>query len=315
MMEETEIGFPFIKGMTYGFLSNKGDWSNTKAFESFDIMKDSLNINTVILPVVAWQNNSQSTIIDFSGNLTVSDWEITHMIDYAHKKGLRVILKPMISLLDNSGRAYINFFDNDVPFEPSWNDWFRNYSKFILHMAKIAAETDCSILSVGCGLVQSERRENQWRELIADVRKVFSGFITYNSDKFQEDKIKWWDAVDVISASGYYAPEDFAPQLERIKTVVSSYKKPSLFLEAGCPSRAGASSCPNNLAHTGPANVREQAEYYKKLFSITKNLSWFYGFGLWNWPLDIYSKANADFDDTFCVYGKEAQNIIRIAYA
>jgi hypothetical protein len=309
------ISFPYIKGMTYGFVSNKGDWANKEAFESFDIMMDSLNINTVVLPVVAWQKNAQSTDIDYESKMTVNDWEVINMIDYAHKKGLRVILKPMINLLDGASRAYINFFDNDVPFEPSWSDWFKNYTKFILHMAEIAEETGCSILSVGCDLVQSERRETQWRELVDSVKKVYSGFLTYNTGKYQEDRVSWWDAVDVISSSGYYAPEDLANQLGRIKKVVAEYQKPFLFLEAGCPSRAGASSCPGKSEGMAPVSVREQSEYYKKLFSVTKDLSWFNGFGLWNWPLQIYGKTMAQFDDGYCVYGKEAQEIIKTAHA
>lgn len=314
-MNSNLIDFPYIKGMTYGYLSNKGDWSTKEAFESFDIMMDNLNINTVILPVVAWQKNCQSTEIDFKSSKTVGDWEIVNLIDYAHKKGLRVILKPMVNLLDGTNRAYINFLDNDIPFEPSWSDWFENYSKFIIHMAKLAAETGCSVFSVGCGLVQSEHRENQWRDLIDSVRKVYDGFITYNTDKFQEDRVKWWDAVDVISSSGYYAPIDFGIQLKRIKQVSEACSKPFLFLEAGCPSRSGASECPNNTEISAPVNEKEQAEYFKKLFSITKSLPWFYGFGLWEWPKQIYSKSKAQSDDGYCVYGKSAQSVINFEYA
>lgn len=315
IMNSKEFGFPYIKGMTFGYQSKKGDWSTKETFESFDIMMDSLNINTVILPVVAWQEKAQSTKIDFQSENTVSDWEIANLIDYAHKKGMRVILKPMINLSDETGRAYINFIDKDVPFEPSWSEWFESYSKFILHMAKIAAETGCSVFSIGCGLVQSEHREAQWRELIDSVRKVYGGFITYNTDKFQEDSIKWWDAVDVISSSGYYAQADLRIQLKRIEQVVKKYGKPFLFLEAGCPSRSGASVSPCNTEISAPVNEREQAEYYKKLFSITKDLTWFYGFGLWEWPKKIYSRSKAQNDDSFCVYGKAAQNVISYEYA
>lgn len=314
MNMDTIMDFPYIKGMTYGYMSKKGDWANKEAFESFDIMADSLNINTVVLPVVAWQKNAQSTEIDYEGK-TVSDWEITNMIDYAHKKGLRVVLKPMINLEDGTSRSYINFFDNDIPFEPSWDDWFKNYTKFILHMAEIANETCCSIFSVGCELVQSERRESQWRNLIKEVRNVYNGYITYNSGEYQEDKVEWWDAVDIISSCGYYAPEDIKSQLERIKRVVAAQGKPFMFLEAGCPSRAGASNCPNKGEIKAPVNIKEQADYYKKLFGVTKNLNWFYGFGLWNWPLHIYGKSGASYDDGYCVYGKEAQDVINIEYA
>ncbi len=309
------ISFPYIKGMTFGSVSKNGDWANKEVFDSFDMMIDCLNINTVVLDVVAWQKNTQSTEIDYEGKMTVSDWEIINMIDYAHKKGVRVILKPVVNLLDGTNSSYINFFDNDVPFEPSWKDWFKSYTKFILHMAEIARETGCSILSVGSELSQSEHRQSQWRELIESVRGIYSGFVTYNAGKYQEDNITWWDAVDVISSSGFYAIEDLSVQLNRINKSVSVYEKPFMFLEAGCPSRAGASGNPNKSESTAPVSVREQTEYYKNLIGLTKNLSWFYGFGLWNWPTKLYSKTMAQYDDGYCVYGKEAQEIVKAAHS
>lgn len=297
MSVNNTIDFPFIKGMTFGFMAKKGDFAAYETFRSFDLMVESLNINTVVLPVVAWQKNAQSTIIDYESPNTVGDWEIENMIDYAHKKGLRVILKPIVNLLDGTWHAYINFFDRSVPNEPSWEEWFQSYSKFILHMVGIAQKTGCSIFSVGCELVQSEEREKEWRRLIGDVREVYDGFITYGADKYQEDHVSWWDAVDLISSSGYYSYCDLSTQAQRIKNVVSKYKKPFIFLEAGCPSRAGASSCPNKWEINAPVNTREQAEYYKKLFLVTKDLSWFYGYGLWDWPLSIYIRDRVSIDD------------------
>ena len=59
------------------------------------------------------------------------------------------------------------------------------------------------------------RRE--WRALIAEVRAVYDGLVTYNCDKYQEDHVGWWDAVDVISSSGYYPVDDWENQLDRIE--------------------------------------------------------------------------------------------------
>lgn len=315
MTTSSILDFPYIKGMTFGFNARKGDFASISTYRSFDMMSESLNIDTVVLPVVAWQKNAQSTVIEHTGTDTPDDWEIEHLIDYAQNKGLRVILKPMVNLSDGTWRAYINFFDRNVPSEPSWGEWFRSYREFILHMAVIAQKTCCSIFSVGCELVQSERREKEWRELIAAVRGVYDGFVTYGTDKYQEDHISWWDDVDLISSSGYYSCSDMSAQMARIEGVVRRFNKPFIFLEAGCPSRAGASDCPNRWEVKTPVNTREQARYYKKLFDTTRSLEWFYGYGLWEWPLSVYSRAQATTDDGYCVYGKEAQDVIRLAYA
>lgn len=32
----------------------------------------------------------------------------------------------------------------------------------------------------------------------------YHGLVSYNTDKYQEDHVSWWDYVDMISPSGYY---------------------------------------------------------------------------------------------------------------
>lgn len=60
------------------------------------------------------------------------------------------------------------------------------------------------MLIAGCEMVMSEHREKEWREVIAAIRECYDGTVSYNTDKYQEDRVKWWDCVDVISSSGYY---------------------------------------------------------------------------------------------------------------
>ena len=78
-------------------------------------------------------------------------------------------------------------------------------------------------------------------------RSVYDGIVTYNCDKYQEDHVGWWDAVDVISSSGYYPVDDWENQLDRIEPVVAASGKPFFFMEAGCRS---ANPC-STSARTG----------------------------------------------------------------
>lgn len=198
MMIGSNIYFPHIKGMTFGLMARKGDFASEETFESFDKMREHFNFNTVILPVTAWQNDAVSTEIYFGSSNTVSEWEIENMVDYSHKKGLRVLLKPIVRLIDGALCADINFVENGFPDKSLWSKWFKNYKMFVLHMAGIAQDTGCSFFSVGCGLTQSERYEDEWRLLIAAVRQTYDGFITYNTEKSSEKNLAWLDALDMI---------------------------------------------------------------------------------------------------------------------
>lgn len=51
--------------------------------------------------------------------------------------------------------------------------------------------------------------------------------MSYNTDKYQEEHVTWWDAVDVISSSGYYPIHDWENQLDRIERVVKNIKNRS----------------------------------------------------------------------------------------
>lgn len=305
----------FIKGFTFGWQNKKGDFLKPEAKDSLKKLKERTASNYVIIALAALQDTPFSTEIDYKGEHMVGDEELVEMIRYARELGFKVILKPTVNVRDGSWRAHINFFDNDVPGEPQWGEWFKSYTEYQLHYAKIAEQEKCEMLIVGCEMVQAERREENWRELIKEVRKVYSGLITYNTDKYQEDQVKWWDAVDVISSSGYYPINDWDRQLNRIEKVVKKFNKPFFFAETGCPSRRGSSYIPNNWKHQGETDPEEQVEFYKVMFEKTSLRDWVGGYGLWDWSSHLYDEKDALKDDGYAVYGKPAEKVIYQFYS
>lgn len=301
----------FIKGFSFGYMSKRGDWEHVKAKESLKLLKDRCGIKHVILTVVAEQDTPQSIKINWENHPNVvSDQEIISMIDYAKSLDLTVILKPMVNVSDGTWRAHINFFDTDVPCEPKWSEWFAAYNEFILHYAEIAEQTACSMLVVGCEMVNADRREEEWRHLIQEVRKSYKGLITYNCDKYQEHVVEWWDAVDVISASGYYPINAWEEQLDRIERVVNKHNKPFFFCEAGCPSWEGGDLLPNDWTIRGAANEEVQRRWYEEMFRATSKRSWVKGFAMWDWKAHLYPIDRVTEDRDYAVYGKSAEKVI-----
>jgi hypothetical protein len=304
----------YIKGFTFGWMSRKGDFSKAEAKESLTLLKERTGSDYVIFALAALQDTAHSTEVDYTGNHMVSDEELMEMIEHARSLGLKVIMKPAVNCKDGTWRAHINFFDMDVPCEPKWADWFKSYTEYQLHYAKIAEETNCEMMIVGCEMVQTERREQEWRKLVSDVRTVYSGPITYNTDKYQEGNVKWWDAVDIISSSGYYPIHDWDNQLDRIEKIIKPFNKPFFFAEAGCPSRTGSANVPNDWGLEGDVNMKEQEEYYKVMFEKTKTREWVRGFGLWDWSAELHKEEDAHANDGYGVYGKPAEKIIKNYY-
>lgn len=303
----------YICGMTWGFPGVYGTWNTPEARRSMaEVAK--LNVNWVILAFAGLQDTAQSTTIQYNGEPVVTDEEIVSAISEAKRLGLNVCLKPMVNCKDGTWRAHINFFDQDVPGEPTWSEWFASYNAFILHYARMAEETGCEMLCIGCEMVQADKREREWRALIAEVRDVYSGPVTYNCDKYQEDRLTWWDAVDVISASGYYPSGSWQEQLDRIEPVVKKHGKPFFFIEAGCPSRIGSSARPNDWTMPGGPSEDEQDAWYREMFAETEKREWVQGFGLWDWKAQLYDPSEAEADRDYSVYAKKAGETVRLFY-
>ncbi|RHA42289.1 glycoside hydrolase family 113 [Cellulomonas rhizosphaerae] len=302
-----------VCGMTWGWTGVRGTWLTPEAQHSMDEMAG-LGVSWVTLAYGALQATAQSTTIAFADEPTVTDDEIRGAVARARRLDLKVCLKPVVNVADGTWRAYIGFFDWDVPGEPSWAQWFAAYREFIVHHAQLAAELQVEMFCIGCEMVRADSQEAHWRELIADVREVYDGLVTYNCDKYQEDHVTWWDAVDVISASGYYPTGSWPEQLDRIGAVVEREGKPFLFIEAGCPSREGSPERPNDWALVGAPSERAQAEYLDEMLSACAERPWVGGFMLWDWPATLYAPADAATNDDYCMYAKEGAAVVRRHY-
>jgi hypothetical protein len=88
--------------------------------------------------------------------------------------------------------------------DADWKAWFSNYRDYVLYNAGIAAETNADALCVGVELEKTSHRDADWRQLIADVKQVYKGPLTYSAAFMEWKKIGWWDAVDVIGITAYF---------------------------------------------------------------------------------------------------------------
>ncbi len=303
-----------VLGMTWGFTGVRGTWLTPAADESMRTMAD-LGVTWVTIAYAALQPTAQSVSIPFSEEPTVTDDELRGAVRRARELGLKVCLKPMVNVADGTWRAFIGFFDWEVPGEPSWSQWFASYGDYITHHARLAEELDVEMFCVGCEMVRADSQEEHWRSLVADVREVYGGLVTYNCDKYQEDHITWWDAVDVISASGYYPSGQWQTQLDRIEAVVAREGKPFCFLEAGCPSRDGSPAQPNDWTLVGAPSEQAQADYLDEMLTAGEGRSWVGGFMLWDWPAELYDTSSAATDDGYCVHGKLGAEVVRRHYS
>ncbi|MFZ0035293.1 MAG: hypothetical protein WAK60_09960 [Sedimentisphaerales bacterium] len=334
----------FIKGHSWGFSGRKGQYLGDVPAESMKKMSDT-GANWVCICFAAEMEKPNEPQIFWADSdpCMVTDDEILRAISLARQNNLKITLKPMVEVRDGTWRAWIKFKTAEGKDDiQSWDKWWSDYKKFLLHYARIAEQTKCEMFSLGCEMGSTEQFEDRWRNLIAEIRKIYSGAITYDTNHDEEDRLKWWDAVDIISVSAYYpigtgkialATEDpnkappsgnsvevlkrrWKPIKQKLRRISEKFDRPIFFIELGVCSARGCSSAPwthpdPNLIYDGD----EQSRYYQATIETFWDEPWFIGFAWWDWPSNLYSLEQAKSDIGFCIYGKPAEQVVRQWYA
>lgn len=311
-----------VKGYTFGFGARCGDYEKEETINSLNELCK-VGVDYIALAFDVLMDNIRATEVRYRYAMDVSDLEIMNLIEEIHNRGVKVCLKPMVDSLDHEWRARINFgYDKG-----SWAKWFYEYEGFIVHYAKIAEKMGCEMYCIGCELCGTERQEEHWRHLIAEVRKVYSGKVTYNTNHGHELDALWYDALDYVGTSGYFpvanhpnaSLEEMKEGWERaaneLQRVYEKWHKPVLFMEIGCRSAAGAAMMPwDYMHHEFPVSQEEQANFFQSACEVLSEKDWFVGFFWWDWSIRLYKKENALEDRGFGIYGKVAEKVLSKLY-
>ncbi|MCR5807753.1 MAG: glycosyl hydrolase family 53 [Oscillospiraceae bacterium] len=320
-----------IKGFTYGWGSRRGMLATSESERSTDRMA-ALGIDYCALAFAVTQERFSSTRFGFDFRFCNTDREIEKQIESLHRRGIKVCLKPVLNCEDGVWRANISFPEKEFPVydehgkkKSYWGEWFSCYTAFICHYAEIAEYTGCEMLCIGCEMVGTEHKEQEWRELIAEVRKLYHGIITYNANHGKEENVRWFDAVDIIGTSAYYPVTDgtansldvmlsnWQRPVGYLKKLSEKWGKKILFMEIGCRSAKGCASMPWDFVHRdNPYDEDEQANFYESALISCKDEDWFAGFFWWDWPVFLPDDPH---DTGFSIYGKRAEQVLKKYYS
>jgi hypothetical protein len=238
----------------------------------------------------------------------------------AHRQGIRTLLKPHIWLMDRSN----GFWSGTIKMqsEPDWRAWFDSYQRFILHYARLAQEEGDDALCIGTELGGTAHRESDWRRVIAAVRQVYDGRLTYAANWNGEfENIAFWDALDFIGVQAYFPLSDkpdptleeliraWQPYREGLETLSRRTGKPIAFTEVGYRSTAGAAVEPWLWRSAGTIDHGEQARCYEAVFRSLWDESWFLGTFWWKW-FPHWEENRSLGDGSFTPQGKEAVTVI-----
>ncbi len=279
----------------------------------------SLGVGWVAIVVTWYQADRQATEITSDAQLSPKDEEVVHVLRQLRKLGLRAFLRPMVDIKDGSWRGEITFNT-----ETDWEAWFQSYERFLLHYAELAAREGVALFSVGVELESTVHREPQWRELIARVRRIFAGPITYSANWDGFKRVPFWDMLNYVGIDAYFELESdpdaeptldtliaaWQPWVRRLERFATQVRKPILFTEIGVRSIRGASRRPWDWRYEALISLQEQANYYEATFRVFWQRPWLAGFYIWTWLPGL----GGQHDTSYTPAGKPAEEVLKRWY-
>ena len=249
-----------------------------------------------------------------------SDERLRQVTAQAHARQIRVMIKPHIWLRPPAWVGMV-----EPPTETAWSTWFATYREFILHYAVLAQDVGIEALCIGNELSETTYREDAWRGLIAEVRTVYDGALTYGAHADEVWNVPFWDALDFIGVSAYfelasrpsptYAEIERAwqPLMTRLERLSARWERPVLFTELGYRSVDFAVQYPWKYSDSTPVNLQLQADAYAAFFETVWTEPWFAGVYWWTWS--SLADDGGPTDDDYTPRGKPAEDILRQYYS
>ncbi len=239
-----------------------------------------------------------------------SDRGLIHTAELARESGIKTMLKPHIWLRGTDGKWRS---DIEMKSEEEWQEWFASYTNFILHYAKLAEDNAMDMLCIGTELYQTTRQHpDRWRKLIREIKKVYSGKLTYAANWYKEyEEITFWDELDYIGIQGYFPlsrrtepkKEELLKSWNRHKRsmqrISRRYGKPVLLTEIGYKNTSDSAispwTWPQHLENEKIAVSDDtQRRCYEAMFESLWYEPWLQGIFIWKWFHSTYKHADLD---------------------
>jgi hypothetical protein len=243
----------------------------------------------------------------------------------AHAQGLRVLLVPHLWVENGRWRGEI-----DPGSDEAWSTWAAAYRAFLLAWTEVAREGAADMLSVGVELGSwlTGRHAPSFFPILTDVRRIFSGPLTYSANWDDVDDTAIVGALDVVGINAFYPLAErggaSVPELmqggrrvaERVRRLGATFRKPVLFTELGYTTRPDPAvrpwEWPDGMKEVHVDEVA-QAQAYLALLAPLLDEPSFLGFFVWRVyadPDDVSQEAEWGFSPR----GKLAELVVRDAY-
>ncbi|HEY2293841.1 MAG TPA: hypothetical protein VGM86_24315 [Thermoanaerobaculia bacterium] len=311
---------PFLKGISLAMLNSLDGGYHAPAVEKQLDAFSRLGANAVSLMPFAFQRGADRPGLRFLNRRPASETDIglIHAARAARARGMRVLWKPHVWVSGASWPGEIA-----MKSEADWAAWWRSYRRYVLHHALLARWAGADLFCVGVELSKTTGREAEWRDLIAAVRLVYPGPVTYAANWYGDlETVRFWDRLDFIGVDAYFPlaekpgagkaeRERGARQVaERLARAARRFGRPVLLTEVGFAAKSEAWMEPH--VEGGAYSEEDQAAAYEALLAALDHHPWLAGTFVWK----AFSAPGAEGgpEADFRFQGRKAEGVVRRYY-
>lgn len=243
-------------------------------------------------------------------------------IEILHKNNIKVLLKPHIWISRGEFTGHMK-----METEAAWLKLEDAFRKFIINYAELAQEANVAVFCIGTELEEFvKNRPLFWNDLIAEIRTIYKGKLTYAANWDEYDRVPFWKSVDFIGIDAYFPLSEVKhPTIEELKTGWQTHKekiqrlsksenKPVLFTEYGYRSMDYTAHKPWLVdRNQGNVNLEAQATATKAILEMFWKEKWFAGGYVWKWFIR-HERAGGANDNRFTPQNKPAEQVLKEYY-
>jgi Glycoside Hydrolase Family 113 len=246
---------------------------------------------------------------------------IRRSIQILHEQGLSAMVKPQLWVGHGEFSGHVIMRN-----EEDWIKLEEGFKEYILTFAVIAEEEGAEMMCIGTELNRFvSNRPLFWSNLIDEVRKVYSGKLTYAENWDSYENVDFWGKLDFIGVDAYF-PIARGKQPSKSKLIkgwkkievgldslASMTKKQIIFTEYGYRNILGCAKAPWDYGRKGERNENAQVKALLALYDVMWNKDYFVGGFLWKWYPD-HLNAGGKSNDLYTVQNKKAEITVREQY-
>ncbi|WP_271392511.1 glycoside hydrolase family 113 [Aequorivita sinensis] len=248
---------------------------------------------------------------------------VEQYVNTLQKNGIKVMIKPQIWVWRGEFTGGIKMNS-----EEDWLSLENSYKNFILDYARLAERKDVEIFCIGTELENFIiHRPEYWRELVTEVRIVYSGKLTYAANWDEYKRVPFWDVLDYIGVDAYFPVSNSqTPTIAEIKSGFEKWQielktlsvekgKKILFTEYGYRSVDYSGKEPwKSDRSMNSVNFQAQSNLLEGLYQSIWDENWFAGGFLWKWFI-AHDKVGGNNDSQFTPQNKSAETVVKKYYS